>query len=93
MEVVDVDDVFVLQTRETLRFALESRDDVFLCRGARFQRLDRDRTDEGILHGAINDRHSAAGDLFNDAAIANALEHRFREVTGTWRQDRRCEFH
>ena len=70
-----MDDVLVLQVREALRLALEPRDDVLLSSCAGFQRLDRDRAAERVLHGAVNDRHAAGGDLFHDAAVADAFEH------------------
>ena len=30
---------------------------------------------ERVLDGAVNDRHAAGGDLFDDPAVADALEH------------------
>jgi hypothetical protein len=73
--VVNVDDVLVLQVRETLRFSLEPRDHVLLRGGAGLQRLDRDGAPERVLHRAINHRHAARGDLFDDPAVPNPFEH------------------
>jgi len=75
VEVVHVDDVFVLQVRQAFGLALEPRHDIFLSSCAGFERFDRDRPAQRFLDGAVHDRHAAGGDLFHDAAVPDPFKH------------------
>ena len=76
VEVVDVDDVLVLQRRQAPRLALEAgRRTCSSIADRGLERLDRDRAAERVLDGPVDDRHAAGGDLLDDPAVADALEH------------------
>ncbi len=74
-EVVDVQDVLVLERRHEVRLALEALGELAVDRDRRLEGLDRYDPAERLLDGLVDDRHAAAADLSEDAAVTDALNH------------------
>src|SRR5262249_24847237 len=75
VEVVDVDDVFVLELGEGQRLPLEPDDELRVDRHGRLERLDGDGAVQRLLDGLVDDRHAARGDLRQDPAVSDPVEH------------------
>ena len=72
-DLVDGDDVRMVQRRGGLRLADEAAMPLGVRRRFRRQHLDRNRTPEPRIDGAVNDTHPAAADFSLDPVVRNGL--------------------
>lgn len=79
---VDRDDVRVEELRDRACFAFEACSSVGGARELGPQHLERDRTTEAFVLGAVDDAHAARAELLEEAVAAEALEGEFVRVRG-----------
>ena len=74
-DLVDRDDIRVVQRRGRPRFQHEPPVSLLIAGRFRFEHLQRDRTPEPRVDGAVDNPHPAAADLTLDAVVRNVLDH------------------
>ena len=75
MEVVDMDDVFVLEAGQGAGLALEAGGQLLVRADRGLERLDGHHPVELLLDGAVDDGHSAGRHLLHNPAISDSFEH------------------